>query len=146
MTSARVDETGAISVEAASYRLEVAASGLVAKLSSPAGEEWAALRPLAALDAAEGADETTAVSPPRVVAGGETTIEIERRSTLWDRAGVTVTCADAALDLRAWVEGRGTLTDVHLLGCRSVIAGRPTGFLPSGSTFRTLFSPNPERG
>ena len=41
------------------------------------------------------------------------------------------------------VEGRGELTDVHLLGCRSLVRGSPLGLMPSGSRFRSLFSPNP---
>src|SRR5439155_10650588 len=42
-----------------------------------------------------------------------------------------------------WVAGRGSLAEAHLLGGRSLIPGAPTGLMPSGSSFRTLFSPNP---
>jgi hypothetical protein len=131
-------------VETPTYRLELSEDGLWATLRSPAGETWAPLRPLAALDTVAGVDETLAVSPPKALAGPVPTFEFERRSTVWERAGTTVVCREDAVEIRPWVRGRGELTDVHLLGGRSVIPGRPTGFLSSGSRFRTLFSPNPE--
>jgi hypothetical protein len=123
------------------YRLDMAPNGLAATLSSPEGEHWLTLRLLAALDTVEGPDETLSVSPPR---GDGDTIEIERRSTRWERAGLTLRRSGDALELQAWVQGRGRLADVHLLGGRSLVPGAPTGFLPSGSRFRTLFTPNPE--
>jgi hypothetical protein len=131
-------------VETASYRLEVAANGLRATLTSPDGDEWLTLRPLAALDRVDGADETLSVEPPTVAAGAATEITVERRSTLWERAATTLLCTEEAIEIAASVSGRGRLADVHLLGCRSLIPGAPTGLLPSGSRFRSLFTPNPE--
>ena len=133
-------EDGRVVVETGRYRLEVAADGLSAALTSPDGRPWLALRPLAAFDRVDGLDETLSVAPPRLVDGR---IEVERRSTAWERAGVTIAPRDDALELRAWVAGRGELTDVQLLGGRSLLPGRPNGMLPTGSSFRTLFSPNP---
>lgn len=128
-------------VERAGYRLDVEPEGLLARLSSPAGEDWLSLRLITALDTAEGPDETIAVEAPRVTAPG--VVEIERRSTRWEYAALRLVCTDDGVDVVAAVRGRGELTDVHLLGGRSAIPGRPTGFMPSGSSFRTLFSPNP---
>jgi hypothetical protein len=127
--------------ETARYRLELAPDGMLARLSSRAGDRWASLRLLAALDTTAGPDETVAVEPPAAVAPG--VFEVARRSTRWERAAVRVVCGDDGVDVAVSVQGRGDLTDVHLLGGRSLIPGQPTGFLPSGSTFRTLFSPNP---
>ena len=143
MTTLRTDAAGAIVVESPQYRLEVAATGALARLSSPSGRPLASLRLLAALDAVDGLDETLSVGPPRVVDGSAPTIELERRSTRWERATLTLVCADDTIELRTAVQGRGALADVHLLGGRSLVPGRPTGFLPSGSALRTLFSPNP---
>jgi hypothetical protein len=128
-------------VETLRYRLELGPDGTLATVASPAGESWASLRLLAALDTAEGPDETLSVEAPRVVAPG--VVEIERRSTRWERAAVRLTCTADGVEVVADVRGRGRLTDVHLLGGRSLMPGGPTGFLPSGSSFRTLFSPNP---
>lgn len=133
-----------MNVETPRYRLELAPDGLRANLFSRRGDPLLALRPLAALDTVDGTDETLSVSPPRAVDGPVPTFEVERRSTRWERAGATLVCGDHALELRTWVRGRGVLTDVHLLGGRSLAPGTPTGFLPTGSTARTLFSPNPE--
>ncbi len=130
-------------IERAAYRLEVRENGMMATLFSARGRELAALRPLAALDTTEAADETLAVSAPRVLDGPEPVIEIERRSTCWERATVALVCAEHAVEVRTSVSGRGTLTDVHLLAARSLMVRTPTGFLPSGSRFRKLFSPNP---
>jgi hypothetical protein len=126
-------------VETGAYRLEIAADGLRATLSSPTGEHWATLSLLAAFDRTDGVDETLSVSELRV---DDRTIEIHRRSTLWDGAGLSIVCGEDEIELRHRVTGKGALTDVHLLGGRSLLPG-PTGFMFTGSSFRTLFSPNP---
>ena len=125
-----------LTVERTNYRLDVAADGRVATLTTTGGE--LSLRPVAAFDALDGPDETIEVLPPRELGGGR--FEVERRSTQWSRAAVTIACGDDTVDVVASVAGTGRLGDVHLLGGRS--AG--TGFLPTGSSFETLFSPNPE--
>ena len=70
------------------------------------------------------------------------TIEIERRSTIWERAGMTIACGDDDITVRTWVSGSGALAEVHLRRPRAR-PGAPTGFFPTGSSFKTLFSPNP---
>jgi hypothetical protein len=125
------------SIERPGYRLQ--AKGTLATLSSPAGEHWATLRLLAALDTVDAPDETLSTET-RVE--GET-IVVERRSTVWEDARVTLTCHDDAVEIRTSVTGHGALASAHLLGGRSLMRGEPTGFLPSGSRFRRLFSPNP---
>ena len=141
MTAVRTGHNGVVVAESPRYRLEVAADGMRATLTAPAGLRWATLRPLAALDRVDAPDETLAVSPPRVADDGA--IVIERRSTIWDGARVTIVCSEDAVEIRTSVTGTGALSDVRLLALRSAIPGRPTGFLPSGTTLRTLFSPNP---
>jgi hypothetical protein len=123
------------------YRLELAPDGLLALFAPPGGAPWMSLRLLASLDTTQGPDETLSVGAPRVMAPG--VVEIERRSTRWEHAALRLVCRDDGIDVVATVRGRGALTDVHLFGGRSLIPGRPMGFLPSGSSFRTLFSPNP---
>ena len=127
-------------VETGAYRLEVAESGLRATIASPAGEHLLTLRPLAALDTVAATDETLAVEPPRV---DGRMIVVERRSTVWERAAVTLHCGEDTIDVRTSVTGRGTLADAHLLAGRSLLPTAATGFLPSGTSARTLFSPNP---
>jgi hypothetical protein len=125
-------------VERGAYRLEL--DGRAARLTTPAGAHLAALRLFAALDRVDGYDETLELEPPRV--DGDR-IEIGRRSTIWERAGLTIVCHDDRLELHAWVDGSGSLADVHLLAGRSLIPGWTHGYHPSGSAFRTLFTPNP---
>ena len=122
-----------------SYRLEVEPKGLYARLSSPGGDPWLRISLLSAFDKTDGVDETLAVE---VREDGDT-IEVERRSTIWGRAGTTIVRKDDTLEVRAWVEGEGVLADVHLLGGRPLLAGAPTGFSSTGHAFETLFSPNP---
>jgi hypothetical protein len=129
-----------VKIERRGYRLEVREDGRRATLLSPAGDHWLTLGLLAAFDVVETVDETLTVAEP--VLDGDTVI-IERSSTLWRGAGVRLTCSDDALELDAWVEGEGSLTDLHLLGGRSLVPGTANGFYPTGSSFRTLFSPNP---
>ncbi|MBA3427315.1 MAG: hypothetical protein H0U07_01935 [Actinobacteria bacterium] len=140
MSQPQAQDDGAVVFESTRYRLEVAADGWSAILASPAGDRLLTLRPFAALDRTDGLDETLAIEPPRIAGGS---IEVERRSTLWERAVTSFRCADDALDLRTRVNGRGDLTDVRLLGGRSLLPRKPHGLIPSGSSFLTLFSPNP---
>src|SRR5919197_2387675 len=72
------------------YRVEVGPDGLLARLSSPAGDEWLSLRLLAAFDTTDGPDETLAVEAPRPTGPG--VIEIERRSTRWEHASLRLVC------------------------------------------------------
>lgn len=139
--SVRREDDGRIVFEGPAYRLELAANRLRATLTSPGGELWAALRPLAALDTVAGPDETLEIGEPVLV--DERTFEVPRRSTVWEGAAVRFTCTDEALEIESTVRGRGTLDEVRLLGGRSLMPAQPMGFLPSGSGFRTLFTPAP---
>jgi hypothetical protein len=130
-------------IETAKYRLEVSADGLKATLGPPDGGAWLTLRPGGAFDTAEGWDETLEVSPPRL---DGSRIVIERRSTRWERATVTIDCSSEQVELRASVSGSGELTDVSLLALRSLLPERPTGWLPSGyavGLLTKLFCANP---
>jgi hypothetical protein len=127
-------------IERPAYALEVTDDGLHAWLFDAAGERLLCLRTAAALDTVAAADETLAVSPPRAVEGG---VELERRSTVWERASTTFVCGDDSLEVRTRVSGRGSLGDVHLLGFRALFPAGPTGFQSTISNFRSLFSPSP---
>jgi hypothetical protein len=116
-------------VEKPGYALEVSADGLRVTIGARDGAPWLTLRPHAAFDTVDAWDETLEVSPPRV--DGDR-IEFTRRSTLWERAVVTVECTDEQVELRASVTGRGRLGDVKLLALRSLLPDRPAGLLPSG--------------
>jgi hypothetical protein len=122
-----------------SYRLELDGDGRRAVLSSPAGEHWLTLNLLAAFDTLDGLDETLGLSS--MVEGD--TVTVERESTRWAKAGMSLVCGDETLEVRAWVEGEGLLADVHLLGGRLVPAAGASGFFPSGRSLTRLFSPNP---
>jgi hypothetical protein len=126
-------------VERRSYRLELMPDGRRAVLASPAGEHWLTLCLLASFDRVGAADDTTSFE---ATTGDDNTITLRRVSSAWDDAGVTLRCGEGALELRAWVEGRGRLTDVHLLGGRSV-ADAKTGLHRTGTSFSALYSPNP---
>jgi hypothetical protein len=127
-------------VERSAYRLELRDNGRTATLSTPSGDYLATLRPFAALDRVDAPDETLEIQRPR---RDGNRIEVERRSTIWERAGTTIVCHDDRIELQAWVAGRGSLADAHLLAGRSLIPGWTHGYHPSGSGFRTLFTPNP---
>ena len=130
-------------VEKPAYMLEVSADGLRATIRPAGGEPWLTLRPHAAFDTTAARDETLAVSAPQLVDGR---IVVERRSSVWERAAVSIGCTDTQVELRASVSGRGELTDVSLLALRALLPDRPTGLLPSGYAIpgvAKLFCPNP---
>jgi hypothetical protein len=57
---------------------------------------------------------------------------------------VTLECGDDSLTIGTWVEGEGRLTNVHLLGGRYLPpTPNANGLFQTGTSFRTLFSPNP---
>ncbi|MFL5944852.1 MAG: hypothetical protein ACJ74D_05280 [Gaiellaceae bacterium] len=123
-------------IAARAYELEPAGRRLVFRGAD--GTMLAQLSLLSAFDRSDGVDETLAVD----VRHDGATFEIERRSTIWTRAGATVECRPDSVAVRTWVEGEGRLRDVQLLGGRSIAPG-PTGFFPSGTDARWLFTPNP---
>ncbi len=133
---------GAIDVRAERYRLQVHADGRFATLTDPAGGRWATLRLLAALDATDAADETLEIAAPEVEEGPRPRVHVRRRSTRWDDACLTLELGEADVEVFATARGRGRLSEVTLLGGRSVGPG-PTGRLPSGRDFTVLVSPNP---
>jgi hypothetical protein len=125
------------------YRLDFAANGRYATIASTDGRPLLTLPLLTAVDRVDGIDETLAVSPPRQ---HDRTVVVDRRSTLWDRAWLELRCLDTCVEAQAFVEGRGAVTDVRLLGGRSLIRGAPLGHVSSRSPLQTLFTPNPEDG
>jgi hypothetical protein len=131
-------------VRTAAYRLDVDADGGTARLAAPGGPEVARLHLAAALDRLDGPDETLETGAPEVTATDpHPVIEVTRRSTRWESAAVRLVCRPGTVELSWSVRGTGTLTTAHLLAGRSVAAGPGSGHRPSGTSFRTLFSPNP---
>jgi hypothetical protein len=115
-----------------------AVDGAYLALTTVRGEPVARLSLHSAFDRLDARDETIELD---VRENGDT-IEVARSSTAWERAGLTIVCADDHLELRAHVAGRGVLTDVHLLGGRAAAPGS-TGFMPSATAAARLFTPNP---
>ena len=127
-----------IVVEKPGYRLELSDDGLRLQLGQ------LTLRPHATFDTVEAVDETIEVLPPRVFADGR--IQLQRRSTVWERAVTTIDCTERQVELRFAVTGRGVLTDARLLALRSLLPEKPTGLLPSGYAvggLTKLYCPNP---
>ena len=120
------------------HAYELSLVGQRLALHSAEGKLLAQLSLLSAFDRVEAVDETLAVD----VRHDGDTFEIERRSTIWPRAGATLECRPDSVAVRTWVEGEGRLREIHLLGGRSIAPG-PTGFFPSGTDAQRLFTPNP---
>jgi hypothetical protein len=140
VTGLRTEPNGGLVVRTPAYVIAVSADGLRATLTTAEGAHLATLRPLVACDRLDARDETLSVAPPRL--DDEGAIEVGRRSTIWDHATTTIVCDDEGVELRSSVTGSGALGEVRLLAGRSLLPGR-TGMLPSGSSFRTVFSPGP---
>jgi len=108
-----------LTVETSSYRLELRADGLLARVAGPDGDLLADLRPLAAVDTTAGPDETLAVAAPQRLEGEAPAFRIERRSTVWEWAGLDLVCGEDAVELVAWV-------DLRPAGTSTIIAAPPT--------------------
>lgn len=120
----------------ATYSIDVRARSVA--VTSGDGEPLLQLSLLSAFDRVDSVDETLLVETKF---DGET-IEVDRRSSIWDRAGMTIHCRPDCIEVHSWVEGEGPLRTVHLLGGRSIAPG-PTGFFPSGTAAKRLFTPSP---
>lgn len=95
---------------------------------------------LSAFDTVDGVDETLELGELRDGV-------VERSSTLWERAWLELREVEGGLEVQACVRGRGSLTNVTLLGGRSALGdGAPLGRTWSGTELTELFSPSPEDG
>jgi hypothetical protein len=102
-----------------------------------AGRLWLRLRLLSSLDTLDGPDET--LGEPRVRRDGDR-IEVRCASSRWDERVTVLEIHGDRLEVRTTVRGTGRLLTAHLLGGYRP----PSGFLPSGSALRTVYSPNPD--
>src|ERR1044072_1937370 len=99
------------------------------------GRLWFRLRLLSSLDTLDGPDET--LGTPQVRQDGDR-VEIRCASSRWDERITVLDRYDDRLELRTTVRGTGRLLSAYLLGGHRP----PSGFLPSGSALRTVYSPN----
>lgn len=118
-------------------RIEIDEDRLVAEVRGDDGGLWCQLRLLSSLDTMGGPDETLAV---RSVTRDGDRVEVRCVSSRWDERVTVLERHADRLELRTTVRGRGDLLTAHLLGGHRP----PSGFLPSGSALRTVFSPNPD--
>ena len=130
------------------YRLQVSADGRWADLAGESGGPLLRLSLLTSHDPIGGRDETLSTDVPRVSRAGQPgadwpVITVARRSTCWPGAWLRLECRPDGLQIQAHVRGQGRLGEVHLLGGRSLVPGAQ-GFLRTGGTLPTLFSPSPE--
>ncbi|UNX56272.1 hypothetical protein MF406_08790 [Georgenia sp. TF02-10] len=137
---------GAWTITAETYRLEVRADPPKAVLADPDGRIWSHLSLLASADCTDGADESFPAGPPVVTPtadGDGIVVTAAARSSRWEHKEVRLLCRPTAVEIGVRVRGRGTLTDVTLLGGRAVRASGAAGAFRSSIDFRTVFSPGP---
>ncbi|CAN5617829.1 hypothetical protein BH24ACT14_BH24ACT14_20750 [soil metagenome] len=132
-------------VRAPSYSLWLPAGKPYALLADPGGAPWGELFLAPSLHTRGELDDTTRLYPARTeaIAGGHR-VTIDADSTAWASKRITFDCGSRRLLLSVTVEGRGQLTDVHLLG--GYYSGDPrqgSGFFSSGADFRSVFNPEP---
>ena len=113
------------------YRLDFAANGRYAALASTDGRLLLSL-PLLAARRHRRRRRRDARRARRPSERGDTFV-VERRSTLWERAWLELRCLDTCVEVQAFVQGRGAVTDVRLLGGRSLVRGAPLGRVSSGT-------------
>jgi len=127
------------------YGLWLPAGKPYALLADPRGAPWAELFLAPSLHTRGGLDDTTRLHPAQTSATAEgQRVTIDAESTAWASKRITLDCDPRRLLLSVAVEGRGQLTDVHLLG--GYYSGDPrqgSGFFSSGADFRSVFNPEP---
>ncbi|MGC1213732.1 MAG: hypothetical protein WA890_21000 [Micromonospora sp.] len=120
----------------------------VAVLADPDGRIWSQLSLLAAVDRTDVPDESFDVGEPRVhrtsVDGAELVeVELCSRSAAWSAKSVRLRCFEDRVEVRAHVEGTGTLGAVSLLGGRGMVPGGACGTFRSSIEFAAVFNPTP---
>ncbi len=143
----RVERSEAgISVEADTYRLDIRRGEPIATLVAVDGSAPMRLFLLAALDTDRGLDGTVACAEPDVVEADDgVTIIVDTQSTTWDTKRVRLECTAEEVSFGVEVSGRGSLTDVRLLG--GPYTGNPRwggGTFHSQWSATTLFSSSPD--
>jgi hypothetical protein len=132
---------GEPTIIAAGYRLQLDRRRLVAHVRGTDDRRWFALRLLHAFNTLDGPDETLSVEALDVRRReGSVVISIRCGSSRWASRWCEVRCDDEGLSVRGGVRGAGRLLSVDMLGGFRP----PSGFLPSGSSVRSAFSPNPD--
>lgn len=137
-------DSGTHTICGTAYAVQVSDGQPYATLTDPDGQQWSRLCLLAALDRVGVRDESYAVQPVRV---SEQPDHVELRlaaaSTAWADKTVRMRCYDDRVELVVTVRGAGTLTDVHLLGGRAVLASGASGIFGSSIGFASVFDPTP---
>ena len=139
-----VSRGSGFAVETDSYRFRIRDRSWFAVLADATGREWAELCLVADVETIDGPDETDVLDGPEI-------LELDDRirltwrlgSTRWQSKRLVLDCTDGAVAVRTEVDGSGRLTDVSLLGGRSVLPDGATGSISSRPRFATLFSPAP---
>lgn len=135
-----------IHLRAESYLLWLPAGKPYALVADREGVPWAELFLAPSVHRQGVLDDTTSLSPARVepLPDGGHRVTVEAVSTAWDVKRTVIDCHPDRLRLTVHVEGRGELTDVHLLGgYYSGDRAQASGFFPSGADFRSVWSPEP---
>ena len=132
---------------APAYRLSFSPDSPFAFLLDAGARPWAELFLAWSADSGEGLDSTTATARP--------VVEARRRSVRvllplsggrWAGKGLIFECLPDRIETRIWLEGDGTLTDVHLFAGQYSGLGRfGSGRFLSRSRFASVFCPEPTR-
>lgn len=130
-----------LDVTAETYRLRLDPRRVVAAVTGIDGRPWFRLRLLGAVDSLDGPDETLRVGPiTHRLFPDRIRVEVPCVSSRWSRRATVMDCYEDRIEIGVVVHGDGQVLSVHLLGGWRP----PSGFLPSGSSLRTVLSPNPD--
>lgn len=137
-------ESGTHTITGSSYAVQVSDGQPYAMLNDPGGQQWTRLCLLASLDRVDVRDESYALEPVQVSTQADhVEVQLRTASTAWAEKAVRLRCYDDRVELTATVRGTGTLTDVHLLGGRAVLASGACGTFRSSIGFASVFDPTP---
>jgi hypothetical protein len=141
MRAVRTDPDEELELTAERYRLRLDPRRVVAAVTGDDGRPWFRLRLLGSVDTLDGPDETLRVGPIcHRVYPDRVRVEVPCVSSRWAWRTTVLDCFEDRIEIGVTVHGDGRVMSVRLLGGWRP----PSGFLPSGSSLRTLLSPNPD--
>jgi hypothetical protein len=143
LIEARSTDEG-LRIDGEQYSLLFRADRPYAEFYDAHDKKWASFFLAGSVNSREGSDETYGVGEPEwLQQKGLLTVRIPIESTQWAEKTAVWNFRDDVIETYFEIKGSGHITDCRYFGGHYA-DGKDSGFFPSGATFKTMFTPEPD--